>query len=284
MSDVAGYLTRLGLDEELPPTLDTLVTIHRRHLEQVPYENLGIMLGRPPSVDPHECLERVARVGRAGYCFHQNGALQTVLAGLGFEVGRRHGHVWTDPAAHDGESLNHLVLVVSGLPTDANPGGEWWADVGLGDAFRDPLPLVAGEHRQDGFTYRLSGVGRDGWDFHHDPAGSFTGMAASTRSTDPETVAAAHAELSSPPDGHFARVLVVQRRRAGAVDTLRGCVLTRSGPDGRSEADLSSYDEWRGALTDAVGVPVDDLDDAELRDLWTRMRTAHEAWDAAGRP
>ena len=91
----AAYLRRLGVDGDLPPTYDTLVALHRAHLDAVPYENLGIMLGRAPSVDPGESLARVGAVGRAGYCFHQNGALGAVLAELGFELSRRHGHVYT---------------------------------------------------------------------------------------------------------------------------------------------------------------------------------------------
>ncbi|MCW2796382.1 arylamine N-acetyltransferase [Nocardioides sp.] len=278
------YLRRIGIDEPLPPTLDSLVRIHRGHLSRVPYENLAIMLGRPPSVDPAACLERVGTLGRAGYCFHQNGALETALVTLGFDVSRRHGHVWMNEEGRYADSLNHLALVVSGLPSDDNPTGEWWVDVGLGDAFRDPIPLLAGEHRQGGFTYVLEDVGPDGWTFHHDPAGSFTGMVASTSATDPATVLAAHTELSGPPDGTFTRVVVAQRRDETGVDTLRGCLLLRIEPDRRTETELTTYDEWRGALTDGVGVPVDDLDAGELRDLWFRMRRLHEAWETAGRP
>ncbi len=93
----AAYLERLGLPADLPPTLESLVAVHRAHAQAVPYENLGIMLGRPPSVVPADSLDRVAATGRAGYCFHQNGALETVLREVGFAVERRHGHVWTLP-------------------------------------------------------------------------------------------------------------------------------------------------------------------------------------------
>lgn len=143
-----SYLRQLGIDRAPPPNLESLVLIHRRHLARVPYENLGIMLGAPPSVDPPACVERIGSVGRAGYCFHQNGALEAVLRDLGFEVERRHGHVWTDEADRYDGSLNHLVLVVSGLATDANPDGRWWVDAGLGDGFLDPLLVVVGEHPQ----------------------------------------------------------------------------------------------------------------------------------------
>jgi N-hydroxyarylamine O-acetyltransferase len=283
-SALGAYLDRLGVDERPPATLETLVDLHRRHLATVPYENLGIMLGRPPAVDPVASLARVADTGRAGYCFHQNGALETALRELGFEVSRRHGHVWTDTEHRGDDSLNHLVLVVSGLPTEANPGGNWWADVGLGDAFRDPLPLVEGTYDDGGFTYGISDLRPDGWSFAHDPVGTFAGVEATSRSTAPTVVEAAHTVLSTPPDGSFTRILVVQRRMDGYLDTLRCCVVSKVGPGGRRETDVTAYDEWRSALTDEVGLRVDDLPDDDLRSLWVRMRETHEAWDAEGRP
>ena len=279
-----AYLHRLGVDSDLPPTYDTLVTLHRAHLDTVPYENLGIMLGRPPSADPTESLARVGDVGRAGYCFHQNGALGTALRELGFELSRRHGHVWTAEDDRGNSELNHLVLVADGLPTDDNPGGRWWVDVGLGDAFRDPLPVVVGHYDQAGFDYEITEVRDDGWSFRHDRAGTFTGVEVSSRSTDQPVVEAAHASLSTPPDGRFTKLLVIQRRDATGVDTVRGCLWHRIEADGNSETELASYDEWRSALTDGTRMPLDDLVDAELHALYDDQWAKHEAWTAAGRP
>jgi arylamine N-acetyltransferase len=277
------YLRRLGIEEPLPPTLDTLRLVHERHLQHVPYENLGIMLGVPPSVDPDSCLDRVGRVGRAGYCFHHNAALELVLTDLGFTVERRHAHVWHDEAPRIGP-LNHLALLVTDLPDDTNPGGAWWADVGLGDAFRLPLPLVAGDHVQDGFRYRMSDVSTTGWSFRHDPSGSFAGVEVTDADVGPVAVLAAHAELSAPGSGRFARLLVAQRREADGVSSLRGCVLRRTTPAGASEEVLASYDAWRAALAGPLGVPLDDLAEDDLRDLHARSWAAHRTWEAAGRP
>src|SRR3954464_13198188 len=197
----AAYLRRVGVDGDLPPTYDTLLTLHRAHLDAVPYENLGTMLGRPPSVAPAESLARVGEVGRAGYCFHQNGALGAVLIELGFELSRRHGHVYTGEADRDDGYLNHLVLVADGLPTDDNPGGRWWVDAGLGDAFRDPVPVAVGRHDQSGFRYEITEVREDGWSFRHDRAGTFTGIEISSLPIDQQAVDAAHVRLSAPLDG-----------------------------------------------------------------------------------
>ncbi|WP_243060324.1 arylamine N-acetyltransferase [Nocardioides sp. SR21] len=278
----AAYLSRLGIDVPPPPTLDALFLIHQRHLERVPYENLAIMLGRPPSVDPEASLLRIEEVGRAGYCFHQNGSLELVLRDLGFDVTRRHGHVWTEEWDRAGTFLNHLVLHVAGLPSPENPGGEWWVDVGLGDAFRDPVPVVVGEYRQGPFTYVVDEVREDGWSFRHDVSGSFTGVAVSTLPTEPADVLASHAELSAPGTGVFAKVLVVQRRHASGCTTLRGCVLTQVDAGGRTQTDLDTWETWRAALGD-LHLPLGDVDEAELRELYARMWEAHLAWKAETR-
>ncbi|MGH3252877.1 MAG: arylamine N-acetyltransferase family protein, partial [Trebonia sp.] len=143
---VTRYLSRLGFSAEPGPTLAGLVEMHRRHLDAVPYENLAIMLGRPDSTDPAETLERIAAGGNAGYCFHHNGAFEVVLRALGFAVERRSGHVWGNEIPR----LNHLVLLVT------IDGHRWWPDLGLGDALRDPVEVVAGEIRQGPFRYEIS--------------------------------------------------------------------------------------------------------------------------------
>jgi N-hydroxyarylamine O-acetyltransferase len=274
---VDGYLRFLGYADRPAPTVASLVELHQRHLARVPYENLEIMLGRPPSVAPLDSLARVGRVGRAGYCFHQNGALEVALRELGFAVERRHGHVWTSEDDRHTGVLNHLVLVVTGLPTDANPRGEWWPDVGLGDALGDPLPLVVGEYEQGGFDYALTEVRDDGWSFLADKTGSFTGVEVSGVPTD-AAIAERHASLSTPPDGRFATVLVVQRRMPEHVDVVRGCLSHRVTPGGRTEVELTSYDAWRSAIEDGCGLSLAGVDEAELTALFDRQLAAHRTY------
>ncbi|CAN5618134.1 arylamine N-acetyltransferase [soil metagenome] len=280
---VARYLHRLGLGSDPAPGVETLVALHRAHVTRVPYENLDIMLGRPASVVPADSLERVAATGRAGYCFHQNGALEVVLRDLGYAVERRHGHVWTRPEHREQTDLNHLVLVVTGLPTGTNPGGRWWPDVGLGEGFLDPVPLVAGAVSDGPFSFGVSDVTEAGWSFANDPHGAFAGLEVRPLPVDHEVVVAAHAVLSTPPTGVFAKFLVVQRRSVGGLTTLRGCVVTEVDATGSRSADLTTYDDWRSAL-ETLGVTTADVDPAELRALHERMRAAHQVWDEAGRP
>ena len=176
------------------------------------------------------------------------------------------------------------MLVADGLPTDDNPGGRWWVDVGLGDAFRDPVPVTVGRHDQSGFRYEITEVREDGWSFRHDRAGTFTGIEIRSLPIDQPAVDEAHARLSAPLDGRFAKLLVVQRRDSSGVDTVRGCLHLRTLPDDQVETELSSYSAWRSALVDGTRLSLEEVGDEELRGLYDAQWAMHLAWTAAGRP
>jgi arylamine N-acetyltransferase len=273
----AAYLRRLGLDRAPDPTLATLVDLHRRHLVRVPYENLGIMLGEPPSVDPLDSVTRVGEVGRLGYCFHQNGAAELLLRSLGYAVQRRHGHVWTGRRVPMGP-LNHLVLVVE-VPGEA---GRWWFDVGLGDGFAEPLALADGPVRdRAGFEYALESVSMHGWSFRHDAHGTFGGVTVTSRPSDPTPVEEAHRRLSTDPESPFRRLLVCQRRDATGVETVRGVLWSRVEPGRHEERELAGFDDWCSVIQDRIGLPLKGFDGSGLRDLFERMLAVHREWLAS---
>ena len=89
----------------------------------------------------------------------------------------------------------------------------------------------------------------------------------------------AHRVLSTPPEGRFTRVLVVQRRDGTGTEALRGIRHQRSG-DGAFTSDLASYDDWRATL-ESLRVSLAGVADDELRSLHARMLAAHAEWAAA---
>jgi N-hydroxyarylamine O-acetyltransferase len=293
-TQLAGYLARLGLDDRPPATLAGLRQVHRAHVARIPYDNLSIMLGRPDPVDPGASVVRASRRGRVGYCFQQNGAFEWLLTELGFSVSRRHGHVWARPEDELGTTLNHLVLVVSGLPTEDNPGGHWWADAGLGEGFAEPLPLVRGDHDVEGWSFGIGAgygaqaagrpTGPAAWTYRHLPGGVLRGIVVTSRDHSTTAIAESHRTLSAGEDSPFRRLVVAQRIDGPEQRTVRGLVHQVLTPTSRDQRDLTSYDDWRAALVDDLLLPVDDLTDAERTSLWDRSVAAHRAWDEAGRP
>ena len=282
--DQAAYLSRLGLEAE-PPSADALVRLHRAQVERVPYETLWIHTGQRWGVELEESVARIAHRGRGGYCFHLNGAFSVLLESLGYEVTRHVGGVHGPVGATEQEMTNHLVLSVGGLATDANPGGIWYVDAGLGDAIHEPVPLVAGTFAQGPFTMRLDETPGEIGDWHltHDPAGGFAGMAWRSAAATTDDFRQKHEWLSTAPESGFVRVLTVQRRDATGVDILRGLVLQRIG-EGAMAADVTTQAELLDTLTDLFGLDLGDIEPSTLDALWARMEREHERWDAAGRP
>ena len=271
---VADYLARLGLDATGPPSADALAELQARHLERVVFENLEIQRGRPTTVDYAESAERIVKRGRGGYCFHLNGAFGLLLEALGYDVSRRRGTVQPplDTAHH--RLLNHLVVLVHGLPTAAHAEGTWWAEVGLADGPTAPLALRAG-HGEDGlYSYAVepSPVYAGGWRLVQGRSGIVDVDSAPPA---PAEVAAAHERLSTSPESRFVRTATVQRRVAGGLAVLRARELSHVERSGTRTTLLADEGEWFAALADVFGLDLPDVDAAERHALWERVCAQH---------
>jgi N-hydroxyarylamine O-acetyltransferase len=268
-----AYLRRLQLTVE-PPTVDGLVRLHRAQVERVPYETVWLHMGEPWTVDPMASVQRIAHGGRGGYCYHLNGAFSELLAALGYHVTRHVAGVHDAGEAPDAALGNHLGLLVHDLPTAANPTGLWLIDAGLGDGLYEPLPLVAGEHRQGPFTFVLRPDVDGVWHLDHDPRGSFGSVTITPRvvgAMDPFTER--HQYLSTSPESGFVRTATVQRRHADGADILRGLVLTNVHVGGDNRTLVDGRDDWF-ALLGTLGLHL--RTSKEVRDrLWERVTTAH---------
>jgi hypothetical protein len=71
------------------------------------------------------------------------------------------------------------------------------------------------------------------------------------------------------------RTATVQRRRAGGLDVLRARELSHVERTGTRTALLADEGEWFAALADVFGLDLPDVDAAERRALWERVRAQH---------
>ncbi len=278
---ILAYLARLGLAAE-PPSVEALYRLHRAHVERIPWETLWIHLGERWPIAPLASIARIGALGRAGYCFHHNGALGALLRFLGYEVGFHVGGVHGPAGSTADDMGNHLVLTVHGLPTDVNPDGSWYVDAGLGDALHEPLPLRPATYAQGPFRFRIErtpgGVGD--WNLIADPSGGFHGMTWRSGTAVMQDFAARHRFLSTSPESGFARVFTVQRRDATGADTLRGRILRRTG-ENASETLLNHRQDLADVLFDVFGIELPETGRDRLDELWTRTLRAHELWLAS---
>ena len=129
-----SYLARISYSGPLAPTLETLRAIHYAHLLAVPFENLDIHRGVPIVLDQEHLFDKIVLHRRGGFCYELNGLFAALLRELGFHVTLLSARV---PIAENrvGPEFDHLTLRVD-LDTP------WLADVGFGESFIEPLPLL----------------------------------------------------------------------------------------------------------------------------------------------
>lgn len=85
--DLKAYLQRIGIaetpSEPSPETLGLLQLAQARH---IPFENMDLLTGKVPDLDPDALWRKLVENRRGGYCFEVNALFGMALSALGFEA------------------------------------------------------------------------------------------------------------------------------------------------------------------------------------------------------
>jgi N-hydroxyarylamine O-acetyltransferase len=265
MDDTAGrdYLARLGLDTRPAATDETLRTLHRAHLEQVPFENLSIHLGEPISLDEPRLLDKLVARRRGGFCYELNGGFAVLLEWLGFRVTRA-GVAVFGGAGDDGPRLgppfDHLALLVQA------PGGAltWLADVGFGAHSTYPLQFELDAPQADpGGVFRLAAAGED-VDVHQDGAPVYR-LERRARSLADFKPTCWWQQTS--PDSHFTLSTICSRLTPDGRVSISGRTLIRTRDGVRDEQSLPDDAAVLAAYRDELGVVLDRVPEVSVPEV-----------------
>jgi N-hydroxyarylamine O-acetyltransferase len=136
--DLDVYLRRIRWDGPRRTDVDTLAGLLAAHLTSIPFENLDVLLGRPPRLDLEALQEKIVRDGRGGYCFEQATLFAAALEALGFRP-ERHAARVTLFMPRSAVPRTHMFLTVPLAE------GTFVVDPGFGAlAPRIPVPLADG--------------------------------------------------------------------------------------------------------------------------------------------
>jgi len=83
---LSRYLKRIGYEDPVAPTLETLRGMQRAHFLNVPFENLNIQRGVPIVVDPAANYKKIVGQRRGGFCLELTGLFAWALREIGFRV------------------------------------------------------------------------------------------------------------------------------------------------------------------------------------------------------
>jgi len=121
------YFQRIGYEGPTEPTLALLRQLVHLHTQNIPFENIDVLLGKPVQLEPEAVFHKLVHQRRGGYCFEQNGLMQLVLRALGYSVFALGARVRL--RQRDREQFparTHLFLAVS------IDNKYWLVDVGFG--------------------------------------------------------------------------------------------------------------------------------------------------------
>lgn len=168
-----SYLERIRFSGSLSPTQETLCHLHRAQVQQIPFENLDIFLGRPIQLDPASLVTKLIDASRGGYCYELNGLFLLALRHLGFMVTPLAARVLRGDVP--AQKSHRLALVTFG-------DERWIADVGFGgNGLIEALPLessaVFDQHLD---TFRIVTDPRFGFILQHRPGDAWRGLYAFT--------------------------------------------------------------------------------------------------------
>jgi N-hydroxyarylamine O-acetyltransferase len=125
--DIDAWLRRIGYAGARQPVLATLRGVIAAHTATIPFENVDVLLGRPPKLDIRSLQRKIIDGGRGGYCFEQNTLFRAGLVALGFRVTGLLARVIRGMEPDAPRPQTHMALRVD------LPEGLFLADVGFGN-------------------------------------------------------------------------------------------------------------------------------------------------------
>lgn len=133
-SEIAQYLNRIQVDGcELD--IAGLTKLQEHHMENIPFENLDIVVGRKISLEIDHLFGKMILKNRGGYCFELNTLYAHLLTSLGFDPKPVLGRVWISNPRYL-PPRNHLAHIVT------IAGKTYITDVGFGGLItRIPLDI-----------------------------------------------------------------------------------------------------------------------------------------------
>lgn len=272
---VDAYLRRIGTIRPDGPTLAVLADLQIAHLLHVPFENLDIHLDVDIVLDPESIHDKVVARRRGGYCYELNSSFAGLLERVGFGVTMLSARVVAD--GEPGPEFDHMALLVT-VPGTSPP---FLVDVGFGDAFTQPIPLVDNVvHPDRGKRVRVRHAdGGDLWSYdehrvdehrdeehrdeehrddehhgdeHHGEDWSTQYVFGLTpRSL--EEFAEMNEWQQRSPDSHFRQQPVCSLLTSGGRVTVSGDRLITTAIDGRTERTLSR-EERTAVLRESFGI------------------------------
>ncbi len=148
--EVEKYLERINYSGKTEATTEVLNALQKKHLLNIPFENLDIHYKVPIELDLAKIFEKVVVKRRGGFCYELNGIFHELLNSIGFNAKMISARVFDQQQQIFSPEFDHLAIIARIDSTD------YLADVGFGEfAFR-PLEIELNTiHNDERGSFRI---------------------------------------------------------------------------------------------------------------------------------
>jgi N-hydroxyarylamine O-acetyltransferase len=264
-SEITQYLSRIKIDA-CNADLAGLMKLQEQHTENIPFENLDIVVGREISLDYHRLFEKIIRKNRGGYCFESNILYAKLLKALGFSPQPVLGRVWLSNPKRI-PPRNHLAYLVE------LDGKTYLTDVGFGGLItRIPLDinLSSPVHDKDGLMrvvqlnereFMVQRQNEKGWANQY----SFENIEISRRD-----IEISHYYMSTNPESHlYYHKCIGRNTKEGRIGLFNNKMSTRKGIKVVKKKRVEFGDEWLEIIKNDFSIDLD-FSEEELRTLFEK--------------
>jgi len=133
--EIEKYLERIGYIGSIKPTIGLLNALQKKHLLNIPFENLDIHYKIPIELNLANIFEKVVIKRRGGFCYELNGIFHELLNSIGFNVKMISARVFNQEQQIFSPEFDHLAIIAKIDSID------YLADVGFGEFAFGPLKV-----------------------------------------------------------------------------------------------------------------------------------------------
>ncbi|AIE88001.1 arylamine N-acetyltransferase family protein [Fimbriimonas ginsengisoli] len=248
-----SYLARIGLAAPPPCDADGLAHLHRSHYLNVPYENLGILLGRSFCLDQDALMEKLIGRGVGGYCYELNISFYRLLLNLGFKVDLVSARI-LQADGNLGPEYDHAAMIV-------HLEERWLVDVGNSKWFFEPIRLdTRAVQAQVGRRFQVEPADDEFDLMEFDSSGTpKLRYRVGAVARDPSEFEPLCQWKWTSPDSKFTRGLILSKfceEGRFVVTGMRSIVLAHDGS--RIDHDFADFEERRQVVRDHFGDAIHD--------------------------
>lgn len=240
--DKLKYLERINYDDVIDVADNVLISLHKKHVYQIPFENLDVYYKKGFNLDLENVYQKVVNDRRGGFCYELNLLFNWLLTEIGFSS-RIIACRIIDEDGTVGPEFDHMSVHVQSHK-------RFLIDVGYGDLFVTPIAIETGVQFDGRNYFRIDKLNQGDYLLSMSSDGNnfskrYTFNLDEVRAEDFESICL---DKQTNPDSYFVKNLICTRPTDTGRLTIFNDKLVEKCHDVKTEKAIQSDEQLKAYL------------------------------------